>query len=70
VYTYDNWATTLNLDSRSVGYSGSFADIPTGGDQVGKITFTLAWPVEGQQDRWMGRNIDVSINPVPASTKV
>src|SRR5271170_4952116 len=70
VYTYDNWATTLRLESRSVGYSGSFVDIPTGVDQIGKITFTLAWPVEGQQDRWLGRNIDVAINEVPASTKV
>ncbi|WP_260735016.1 glycoside hydrolase family 15 protein [Tunturiibacter lichenicola] len=70
VYTYDNWATTLKLDSRSVGYSGSFVDIPTGKDQVGKITFTLAWPVEGQKDRWLGRNIDVAIHTVPASTKV
>jgi glucoamylase len=70
VYTYDNWATTLTLDSRSVGYSRSFVDIPTGADQVGKITFTQAWPVEGQPDRWLGRNIDVSVDPVPASTKV
>jgi glucoamylase len=45
-------------------------DIPTAVDQVGKITFTLAWPVEGQEDRWLGRNIDVSINPVSASTKM
>jgi len=70
VYTYDNWATTLKADSRSVGYSRSFVDIPTAVDQVGKITFTLAWPVEGQEDRWLGRNIDVSINPVSASTKM
>jgi glucoamylase len=70
VYTYDNWATTLTLESRSVGYSGSFVDIPTGVDQIGKITFTLAWPVQDQPDRWLGRNIDVAINEVPASTKV
>jgi glucoamylase len=70
VYTYDNWATTLSQDSRTIGYSRSFVDIPTGADQAGKITFTQAWPVEGQQDRWLGRNIDVAINEVPASTKV
>ena len=45
-------------------------DIPTGADQAGKITFTQAWPVEGQPDRWLGRNIDVAINEVSASTKV
>jgi glucoamylase len=70
VYTYDNWATTLRVESRSVGFSGSFVDISTGADQIGKIMFTLAYPVEDQQDRWLGRNIDVAINAVPASTKV
>ena len=29
VYSLDNWATTLTAKSRSVGYAGSFADIPT-----------------------------------------
>jgi glucoamylase len=70
VYTCDNWATTLTQESRTVGYSRSFVDIPTGAGQAGKITFTQAWPVEGQPDRWLGRNIDVAINEVPASTKV
>ena len=70
VYTCDNWATTLTQDSRKVGYSRWFVDIPTGEDQTGKITFTQAWPEEGKPDRWLGRNIDVAINEVPASTKV
>jgi glucoamylase len=45
-------------------------DIPTGEGQAGKITFTQAWPVENQPDRWLGRNIDVAIKEVRASTKV
>jgi len=61
VYTFDNWATTRILDSHFVGYPGSFVDIPTAADQTGNIIFTLAWPGENQQDRWLGRNIDVAV---------
>ena len=35
VYTLDNWATTLSAEARSVGYPGSFVDIPTAADQDG-----------------------------------
>jgi glucoamylase len=61
VYTFDNWATTQILESHFVGYPGSFVDIPTAAGQTGNIIFTLAWPVENQQDRWLGRNIDVAV---------
>jgi glucoamylase len=67
VYTLDDWATTQTMDSRSVGHAGSFADIATAADQTEKIVFTLAWPVEGQGDRWLGRNIEVTIVPYPES---
>jgi len=73
VYTFDNWVTTLTLNSRSVGYSGFFADIVTVPDQAGTLTFTLAWPgqeQQGQKVRWLERNIDVSVVPLPASTEV
>jgi glucoamylase len=70
VYTFDEWATTLTLDSRSVGYSGSFVDISTAADQFGSIIFTLMWPGNNQQNRWLGQNIHVSVIPLPASTKV
>jgi glucoamylase len=63
VYTVDNWATTLTLDSHSVGYPGSFADIATVAGQAGKITLTLLWPGPENQDRWLGRNIDVTVIP-------
>jgi glucoamylase len=61
VYTLDNWATTLQTDSRSVGYSSSVADIPTDVHQGGSILFTLVWP--GQPDRWLGKNIEVFVVP-------
>jgi glucoamylase len=67
VYTLDNWATTLVGESRSVGYPGSFADIPTPADWDGTIVFTLNWPGQNGQGRWLGRNIDVSVMRLPES---
>jgi glucoamylase len=67
VYTFDNWATTLTLDGRSVGYPGSFADISTTADYTGNIIFTLVWSGDGGQERWLGRNIDVSVISPPES---
>jgi glucoamylase len=61
MYSFDNWATVQTQDSRSVGYPGSFVDIATEAGQTGTITFTLMWPGQDQQDRWLGRNIDVSV---------
>jgi len=63
VYTFDNWETTLQLDSRSVGYPGSVADIPTDVHQTGTIVFTLVWVGQDQKDRWLGKNIEVSVIP-------
>jgi glucoamylase len=64
VYTFDNWATTLTLNSRSVGYPGSVADIPTDAHQTGSIIFTLVWiDPKSQQERWLGKNVEVSIVP-------
>src|SRR5216683_7406070 len=61
VYTFDNWATTLNLDSSAVGYPGSFADISTDPQQMGTIVFTINWLGEGRRDRWLGRNVEIAI---------
>jgi glucoamylase len=69
VYTFDNWATTLSMEAHSVGYPGSFVDIPTSPDQSGNILFTLAWPGENQQERWLGKNINISVVMPSASTK-
>jgi glucoamylase len=68
VYTFDNWATTESVDARSVGYPGSFVDISSAPNQAGHILFTLAWPGQGNQERWLGRNIDVSVISPPEST--
>jgi glucoamylase len=63
VYTFDDWATTHSLNARSVGYPGSVVDIPTDVHQTGKIVFTMAWFGQNQQDRWLGRNVEVSVVP-------
>jgi glucoamylase len=68
VYTLDNWATTQSAEAQSVGYPGSFVDISTSPGQTGEIVFTLAWPGQNGQERWLGKNIDVTIAAPPAST--
>jgi glucoamylase len=65
VYTFDNWTTTLTLDSSAVGHPGSFVDIPTTPQQMGSIVLTIGWPSQGEQDHWLGRNIEVSVVPPP-----
>jgi glucoamylase len=58
VYTMDDWATSASVESRYVGYPGSYADIQTTPDQRGKIVFTLYWPGD---NRWLGRNLEVNL---------
>jgi glucoamylase len=58
LYSMDRWATSTTLQSRPVGYAGSFADIPTVEGQSGSIVFTFYWPA---QDRWLGRNFEVGV---------
>jgi glucoamylase len=57
------------MEAHSVGYPGSFVDIPTSPEQTGHIIFTMAWPEQDGQERWLGKNIDVSVVVPPASTK-
>jgi len=65
VYTFDNWVTVNHLDSHSLGYFGFSADISTDASRDGTLIFTLCWPgsnqSQDQQDRWLGRNVNVSI---------
>ncbi len=70
VYTLDNWATTQAAEARSVGYPGSFVDIVTNPDQTGNIIFTLVWSGEDGKQRWLGRNIDITLVALPASIRV
>jgi glucoamylase len=70
VYTLDNWVTTQSAEAHSVGYPGSFVDISIAPERIGNILFTLAWPEQNGQERWLGRNLEVSILKPPASTKM
>ena len=54
----DNWQTVTATESSTLGHAGSFADLQTGPEQTGMLSFTLFWPME---DRWEGRNFDVTI---------
>jgi glucoamylase len=58
LYTFDDWATSTTIDSHTVGYPGSYADILTSPEQSGTIQFTLFWPGE---NRWLGSNVEVRL---------
>lgn len=58
IWSADGWASTHVTESSTVGYAGSFADIPTRKEQTGAISFTLFWI---EENRWEGRNFEVEI---------
>jgi glucoamylase len=60
IWSADGWQSKQVTESKSVGYAGSFADIPTGKEQTGAVSFTLFWI---EENRWEGRNFDVAIEP-------
>src|SRR6185312_7205340 len=60
VYSMDNWATTLNAESHTVGHPGFVANLSVPQQQTGSLVFTLCWASQNE-DRWLGRNIEVSI---------
>ncbi len=62
VYSFDDWRTVETKESAMVGIVGAYVDIATAAEQTGSIVFTLMWAGE-QGDRWLGRNIAVSITP-------
>ncbi len=63
VYTTDQWASKLEIDSRSLGRVGCFADIPIALEQTGRIVFTLHWRESSQESsQWLGRNYEVVIH--------
>jgi glucoamylase len=61
VYTLDGWKTVKEETSKIVGASGSYVDIPTRTGQPGAILFTQSWPEENGKERWLGRNVEVTI---------
>ncbi len=62
VWSADNWATVGRTDSRQVGESGSYLDLPAAPEAAGSLRFTLYWPAE---NRWLGRDWEVVIHPDP-----
>ncbi len=58
IWSADGWKTNQQLESSSVGYAGSFADIPTDAKQSGSVSFTLYWI---EENRWEGRNFEVAL---------
>ena len=58
VYTMDGWKTNATMESKPVGYAGSYADIATVTGWHGTIAFTFYWP---GQDKWLGRNFEVTV---------
>ena len=63
--TTDNWATYNTLDAYAVGLAGNFVDISTRPDQTGSIIFTLCWIDDAGAPRWLGRNLEVTLEPSP-----
>ena len=69
-YTFDNWQTTETINSRVVGFPGSFVDIltPASGDWVGGgkpvLVFTIHWPESaGKPEHWLGYNVEIELTP-------
>ena len=65
VYTLDGWKTTLEAQSKVVGYPGSYADIVTPGADAGgagMVSFTLFWPAGADvAEHWLGHNVEVRL---------
>jgi glucoamylase len=57
-WSADGWKTNADFESTSVGFAGSFADLPTDEKQTGELSFTLFWT---EENRWEGRNFSVAI---------
>lgn len=62
IWTADAWKNTNVTESATVGFAGSYADIPTAKEQTGTVSFTLFWV---EENRWEGRNFDVEIEAAP-----
>lgn len=59
VWTQDDWQTHHTTESKYLGNSVCYADIPIENRKPGKLIYTLYWMDE---DRWEGRNYDVAID--------
>jgi glucoamylase len=74
LYTVDGWATSTEINSRVVGYPGSFVDIDAPSEE-GTLEFTLFWPATAEApEHWLGHNYKLAIKAeapetMPAGTK-
>ena len=74
VYTVDDWTTQTEVNSRVVGYPGSYVDIAAP-SEAGFIEFTLHWPATADAaERWLGKNYRLQVKveapeTMPADTK-
>jgi glucoamylase len=61
IWTTDQWKTTQSTMGRSLGSAGYSVDLSTGPNHgSGGLSWTFHWP---QQNRWLGYNIEISIEP-------
>ena len=70
VYTTDNWATNATLESKRVGYPGSYADIATEPGQSGKIDVYAALAGGGPLAWAQPRGHDGRLSATRAGTAV
>jgi len=67
VWSADGWRTVHTTPSRSLGSAGYSADIdPAPGQGSGELSWTLHWP---DQDRWLGYNVEVTVEARKPSDK-
>ncbi len=63
LWTEDAWLTSHTQESKHVGASGNYADIPVDKAMQGAISFTFFWP---EENRWEGKNYDVQVSDAVA----
>ena len=69
VYSFDRWATSQTVDAHDVGQPGFCADLETPASGTPNLCFTLHWAAtEKTGERWLGRNIDITLIPEPPPT--
>ncbi len=64
LWTLDGWATQHTAESKYVGSSGAYVDIPIDKEAQGAVSFTYFWYAD---ERWEGKNYDLQIVPAQPS---
>ena len=58
LWTQDGWKTQQKVESKSVGSSSAYVDLPTQAGTDGNLIFTFYWHAE---QRWEGKNYEVLV---------